>query len=278
GLAALAAHPAWDVATATLGASRAVVELLEGADRERAKVALRAIYRPRYEALGEATDESSVLLRVALTRFLALDADDPDVRAELGALADRALDASGRFDRSAAPGDLLETVLTVGVQDQGAEFFDRLEAASIAAEDPYFKDVAFGALGQVEDPELAARLRAAILERRFPLTESMGMLVGQLRADATRDSTWDWVNANADAVIALVPEFFRSQVVPRFGLGFCSAERATEVETFVVSHASLVPGYERSLSQALEAISLCAALRMEKGAELAAVFAATAPR
>jgi alanyl aminopeptidase len=93
-----------------------------------------------------------------------------------------------------------------------------------------------------------------------------------------RDATWDWINANADAVIALVPEFFRSQVVPRFGLGFCSPERAAEVEAFVVSHAASLPGYERSLSQTLEAISLCAALKSEKGAELAGAFSETASR
>jgi alanyl aminopeptidase len=278
GLAALAAHPAWDVATATVSASSGVLQFLEGEDRERAKPALRAIYRPRYDALGGATDESSVLLRVALTRFLALDADDPDLRAELGALADRSLDAAGRYDPSAVPADLLEAALIVGVQDLGAPFFDRLEAAAIASDDPYFKGAAFDALGQVEDPELAARLRATILERRFPLMDSMGMVVAQLGGDATRDTTWAWVNANAEPVILLVPEFFRSQVVPRFGLPFCTAERAAEVEAFVVAHAGLLPGYERSLNQALEAISLCTALMSEKGAELAAAFAETDSR
>jgi alanyl aminopeptidase len=278
GLAALAAHPAWDVATETVRMSSSVLAVLDGEERERAEAALRAIYRPRYDALDGATDESSVLLRVALTQFLALDVDDPDLRAELGALADRTLDAAGRFDSRAAPADILQTVLTVGVQDRGAPFFDRLVEAAIASEDPYFKNAAFAALGRVEDPELSARLQAAILEQRFPLTDTTGMLIGQLAADATRDATWDWVNANADAVIALVPEFFRSQVVPRFGLGFCSPERAAEVEAFVVSHAALLPGHERSLSQTLEAISLCAALKSEKGAELAAAFAEPASR
>jgi alanyl aminopeptidase len=278
GLAILAAHPSWDVATATVRASSAVLDLLDGAARERAETALRAVYLPRYEALGGATDESTVLLRVALTEFLALDVDDPGLRAELGALADRTLGTTGRFNASAAPADLLGAVLTVGVQDRGAPFFDRLVGASSASEDPYFKNAAFGALGRVEDPELAARLRAAILERKFPLRESTGMLIAQLGPDATREATWEWVNANADAVIALVPEFFRSQVVPRFGLGFCSPERAADVEAFVVSHASALPGYERSLNQTLEAISLCAALVSEKGAELADAFAETASR
>jgi alanyl aminopeptidase len=278
GLAALAAHPAWDVATATVQMSGTVLESLEGDDRKRAEAKLRAIYRPRYDALAGATDEPSVLLRVALTQFLALDAHDADLRAELGALADRMLGATGQLDSSAAPADLLEAVLTVGVQDRGAPFFDRLMDAAISSEDPYFRNAATEALGRVEDPALSGRLRSSLLEGRFQLIESTGMLIGQLAQDATRDATWDWVNANADAAIALVPEFFRSQLVPRFGLGFCSPERAAEVEAFVVSHASFLPGYERSLSQALEAISLCAALEREKGAELAAAFAETATR
>ena len=273
GLAALAQHPAWDVASATVGKASNLLEVLEGVERERGDAVLRAVYRPRYDALGGATDESSVLLRVALTEFLALDVDDPDVRAELAALAGRTLDAAGRFDSSAAPAVLLGAVLAVGVQDLGAPFFDRLMDASIASEDPYFKNVAFDALGQVEDPELATRLRAAILERRFPLQEATGIIAGQLIGDATRDVTWDWVKANAEPVIELIPEFFRSRAVPRFGLRFCSAERAADVESFVNAHASALPGYERSLDQTLEAISLCAALRAEKGAELAAAFA-----
>jgi alanyl aminopeptidase len=273
GLAALAYHPAWDVAVATVRKFRSVLDLLEGAERESAERVLHAIYRPRYDALGGATDEAEVLLRRELIDLLAIDLGDADIRAELGAQAGRYVAAIGQLDMGAAPADLLATVLSVGVQDLGAPFFERLVETVVASDDPYFKSSAFEALGQVEDAELAARLRGAILERRFPLTDSMRMLNSQLADPVTREATWNWIQANADDVIAIVPEFFRSRLVPRFGAYFCAAERSAEVESFVAAHVDALPGYERSLDQALEAVALCAALKDARAAELAAAFA-----
>ena len=76
GLASLANHPAWDVAAQTTQKFSRLLDLLQGPDRDLAESALRAVYRPRYDALANATDEESLLLRRNLTRFLALDIVD----------------------------------------------------------------------------------------------------------------------------------------------------------------------------------------------------------
>jgi aminopeptidase N len=272
GLTMLAGHPAWDVAVATVDGFAGLLDILDDDARAAAKAKLLDVYRPRYEALAGGDGESTRLLQRRLTRFLALGLDDAALRAELAAMAEAYIDADGTVHPDAAPADLVQTALTVGVQDLGEPFFDRVMAASLATEDPYFRDAAFGALGRVHDPALVDRLRAAVLEQQFPLMSATGMIGSQLADDATRDATWAWVQANADEVIMMVPEFFRSQVVPRLGVRFCSAERAAEVEEFVTGHAALLPGHERSLEQALEGIALCAALREAKGAELAAAF------
>jgi alanyl aminopeptidase len=278
GLIALADHEAWDVVSATIARFAGLLDVLAPADRERAEAVLRDTYAPKYAALADGADESSQLLRRDLLAFLALEVDDAEIRAELAALAARYVGMDGEPETDAVPGEVLGTVLGAGVQELDAEFFAELTETAVTTEDPYVRDMAFAALGRVENPALAAELRAAILDERFPLTRAVRMIMAQLGNDATRDVTWDWVRQNADAVIAIVPEFFRTQVVPRFGASFCSEERSAEVEQFVVSHADALPGYQRSLDQVQEQIALCGTLREAKAAELARAFTtATVP-
>jgi hypothetical protein len=77
---------------------------------------------------------------------------------------------------------------------------------------------------------------------------------------------------NSNAIMALVPEGYRSNYVPHLGGSFCSAARADEWRAFVVAHADALPGYERDLDQATERIRLCAALKAARGGELLAAF------
>ena len=78
---------------------------------------------------------------------------------------------------------------------------------------------------------------------------------------ATTEATFRWLQANGEAVIDMIPQTFRAQIVPVFGSSFCTRQRADEWKAFVESHAAAVPGYERSLAQAIENIQLCASLR-----------------
>ena len=70
----------------------------------------------------------------------------------------------------------------------------------------------------------------------------------------------------------MIPETFRSNIVPALGSYFCSAEKADEWEIFITSHADSLPGYERDLAQATESIRLCAALKEEQSADLLVVL------
>ena len=91
---------------------------------------------------------------------------------------------------------------------------------------------------------------------------------------ATTELTYAWMKEHDEAVIEMLPESFRSRIVPDLGSSFCSAERADDWQEFIVSHADKLPGYERRLAQATESIRLCAALRKESGADLIATFSA----
>jgi alanyl aminopeptidase len=268
GMAALADNGAWDVADRAITLLEQITTILDQQQMDTAEAAFRQIVRPRYAQLAEATDTGSELLKKRMQRFLIVIANDQELRKPLAQRAARRLGLDEPPDLSAVTESELETVLSVGVQDLGKPFFDLLLEQAIASEDPAFRDSAIGALARVEDPELVARLQDVMLGKAFKGTEFIGILMRQMNRSATTDATYAWLRKNDTAVIQMIPEFFRSIMVPALGNSFCSARKAQEWEEFVVSHAAELPGYERSLAQSTENILLCAALRQAKAGEL----------
>ncbi|MEZ5914986.1 MAG: M1 family metallopeptidase [Parvularculaceae bacterium] len=121
GVAALSRHAAWDVVSA-------VMDDYETLDRYCARMMKRApvkATRANFSAmidLGEGTDLLTVLLRSAITRFMAIVALDPDVRADLLGDARRYIGLM-RLTRTLPRLDFVETGLSVGVQEDGARHF-----------------------------------------------------------------------------------------------------------------------------------------------------------
>jgi aminopeptidase N len=273
GMKALVAHDGWDVAQAAAARLDNITEIFDAGELPAVESALRAIVAPRYERLGKAHDTGSELLHTSLQRFLIVVAKDRAMRAKLAAQAAKVVGVDGRPDPKAADAAQLETVLTVGVQDRGQPLFDKLLAQVAASDDQLFRESAAGALARVEDPALVRKLQAAVLAGTFKGTEIMPVLFRQMSRPATSGSTYEWFRKNSGALIALVPEGYRSYFVPSLGGTFCTAARAGEWRAFIVAHADVLPGYERDLDQATEKIKLCAALKDARGKELLAAFA-----
>ena len=272
GLATLVNHPTWDVADAATGYLEGLTNILEPADFATAEAMFRDVVGPRFASLGEPDDAGSALLRQRMLRFMIVAAKDQDMRAPLGEQAAARVGLDGEPDPTAAPASELETILSVGVQDLGEPFFDRLLELTIASEDPQFRAAATGALARVEDPALVARLQDAVMAQSFKGTEALGIVFRQMVRPATTELTYQWIVDNQDQVMEMIPESFRSRVVPGLGGSFCSVDRADEWEAFVLKHADKLPGYERSLAQSMESVRLCAGLKEAKGAELLAAI------
>jgi alanyl aminopeptidase len=98
------------------------------------------------------------------------------------------------------------------------------------------------------------------------------MLRIQLARRTTRSDAWEWVKANAESVISMTPETFRSRSIPSFGQSFCTIERRADLSRFVAANAEALPGHERSLAQIQEQIGLCASLRGARADELYAAL------
>lgn len=274
GMATLVNHPEWDVAEMAMDKLEEVINIFDVEDLQRILPVLGNMVRPRFESLGGASDEGSMLLRKRMQRFLIVIARDPDMRKDLANRAAARIGLDGEADPSAVAVDEMETVLSVGVQDIGEPFFDLLLEQALASEDPAFRNAAIGALARVEDPPLAARLHSAVLAAQFQGMEAMRVMFRQMARNATTEQTYRWLRENDQAVFELIPLSYRGNVVPAFGSFFCSLEKADEWQAFIESHAEALPGYERDLAQAVESIRLCAALKDARGEDLLAALMA----
>jgi alanyl aminopeptidase len=268
GMTALLNQDSWDVVEAGLDNLESILTVLQLEELPAVQRALSALARPRYERLSDEEGDAADLLNSRIQRFLTMVAKDPALREPLAERASRRIGLEGEPDPMATPQSELETVLSVGVQDLGAPFFEKLLELAVASEDRAFRYDAFGALARTEDPTLAARLQQVILSGQLQGYEPLQLLSRQMARAATTDLTYTWLRANFEAILQLVPEEYRGLWVVGLGANFCSVERATEWSEFIESRAADLPGYERSLAQAIESVNLCAALRGAKAREL----------
>jgi|TARA_B100002003_G_C14156409_1_gene556846 hypothetical protein len=95
----------------------------------------------------------------------------------------------------------------------------------------------------------------------------------QMARNASTQLTFKWLKSDADTIMGLIPEIFRSAIVPDFGSFFCSNQQAAEWQEFLEEHKGMLPGCERSLTQGVETNTLCAAMRQQTAKGLLESFA-----
>jgi len=272
GMSALINHDTWDVVEAGIDNLESVADILTAEQLPAVEAAFGRLARPRYEQLSGESGATAELLDARLQRFLLVVARDPELRAPVAEQAARRVGMDGEPDPQAVPQSEMQTVLSIGVQELGAPFFERLLEMFLASDDSTFRSNALGALARTEDPVLAARLQELMLAGELEGYEPLWILGRQMARVATTELTYLWLRENFEAVVQLVPEMFRGQFLAGLGSNFCSVERADEWAEFIESNADQLLGYERSLAQAVESANLCAALREAKAAELVAAI------
>ncbi|MEO1203667.1 MAG: M1 family metallopeptidase, partial [Pseudomonadota bacterium] len=214
GMSALFGHEAWDVVDSVTNYLELLTDIVDFPNLPPVFAAYSSLANPVFADLDNRSGAGADLLRTRLLRFLIVIARDQALRAPLAAQAAARLGMDGEPDPDAvAPGEL-ETVFSVGVQDLGEPFFDKLFEAALAADDPAFRGAATGALARVEDPPLVAKLQDAVLAGSFDGVEATGIIFRQMVRAATTDLTYNWVRDNYDEVAAIIPETFRANVIP----------------------------------------------------------------
>ncbi len=264
----LSQHPAWDVVAAAANSVADLQGTVLGWDDPALADYMRQVFGPRFDAIsGDSRGEK--LLRTSLKRRLALTGQDLDMRQPLNAAAMGFVGLDDN-DLHLAPADMT-MAFTVAVQAEGAPFVMALRELLEKERNPAVRAAAISALGRTEDAALAAELRQWALGDVLTGREAIGLL-GSLMNGPLVDDSWAWITTHFDDVLARTPDV-RKSAMPNFGKWFCDTAKRPVVEAFFTSQADKIPGYERSLAQTLERISLCSAFKNAKGDELAAALA-----
>jgi len=229
----------------------------------------RRLYAEQARRLGWAArsgvveDDEQKLLRANILEHLALAADDPGVRREARRRGEAWVgfgvkELVGVVHPEAVSAELVTTALTVAVQEDGARFYDALDALLTTSQDAVIRGAVIVALASVHDPALSQRALGLALDPRLRENEVFVPLASQLRDRRTRDAAWTWLVAHYDAIaLRLGPAL--SGFLPMFVDGFCSDASATTVDAELGPRMKLTQGGERNLAAAVESIALCSA-------------------
>ncbi len=273
GMQAFAQHPEYDVASGSTSLLGFVYAQFPDA-REGLAAYVRETYGERYRStLGTETIEGN-LLAPTLGAMLAGIGNDEEVQADLLSQA-RVYLGLDEGDKAAVRSNSLGSAFDVLMRQQPETGFEPLLGLASTGS-PLEKGAALGALTETPLTDQADRLLEIALDADNAITgrQAGTLLGGLLYNEAHGDRVWGWYKENfADYLTARVPDVRRGRA-PLTAGGFCTEDRRNEVDAFYRRNSSLIPGYERSLAQVEERISLCAALKTAQGPSLVAALTA----
>nr|WP_070959957.1 M1 family metallopeptidase [Hyphomonas sp. Mor2] len=251
-------------------------ERLLGSDESAAagyRAAVLDVFRDRYTELAaqELDDPERAIMRSSLEQFLISGGQDAELRAGLAAAAADYIGLDGVTSDRQLNTDEYFTGIAIGFQVYGEPFLDRLLAVRTRYDDPVFEQAVAYAIGQNKDPALSERILEIARSGSLGTRETLAIVQGQMRQPETREDTWIWLKQNFESYLTLIPRQ-RKRFSPALANAMCSLEARDDLIALFETHGAQVPGHERSLTQTIERIELCAALEAEKGAETRAFF------
>ncbi|MGJ8561229.1 MAG: M1 family metallopeptidase [Litorimonas sp.] len=274
GMKAFADHPDYDVASGSTELLSFIYDEFPDA-RDGLAAHIRATYGNRYRAIrGQDTVEGN-LLSPLLGALLANAGQDQEAKNYLikqGSVY-LGLDGDTAERRARVPSNLLSNAFRETMRARPDAAYDPLLALATSGS-PLEKGAALGALTATPDRDQAERLLALAIADGSPLTgrQSGTIINGLLGNEAHAGMAWEWYKTKFDDyMVRKVPDVRRGRA-PSAANRFCSTEKRDEARAFFTSKAAVIPGYERSLAQAIERIELCAALKDTQGPTLVAAL------
>lgn len=274
GMKAFAAHPEYDVASGSTELLGFIYSEFPDA-RDGLAAHIRATYGDRYRATrGKDTIEGN-LLSPSLGALLATSGQDQEAKNYLIKQGSVYLGLDNDTDarRARVQSNLLSSAFRETMRARSDVAFEPLLALATSGS-PLEKGAALGALTVTPDRDQANALLAIAIADDSPLTgrQNGTIISGLLGNEAHAAMAWEWYKANFDDyMVRKVPDVRRGRA-PSIAGGFCSTEKRDEARDFFTAKADVIPGYERSLAQAIERIELCASLKDGQGPSLVAAL------
>ncbi|MCR9223969.1 MAG: M1 family metallopeptidase [Hyphomonas sp.] len=231
------------------------------------------VFQHRYTALDQhgSDDPELAIMKSSLEQFLIGSGQDATLRQSLADAAAAYIGLGGVSSERTLNTDEYLTGMAIGVQTYGEPFIDRLLAVRTDYDDPVFEQAVAYAIGQNQDPDLSKRILDLALSGTLGTREALAIVQGQMQQSETQDATWEWLKANFASYLNVIPRQ-RKRSSPALARRMCSLEARDDLVALFETHGDDVPGHERSLTQTVERIELCAALEAAKGAETRAFF------
>lgn len=233
------------------------------AEREHFRKVLANLYLPKLNQLGyvSKTGESAEdsLWRSELVRFLALDIQVPEVRAQLLKQSD-ALFAQKQLNFAQVTPELLPTILAVRVQEKGQPAFDRLSGELQHVSQPTQRLAILTALGSANQEAARQQARQLILNPRVKVGEVRTVVNSINNYGDEQGGLWSWFKVNHEAVFDRLGKSSAGRFPAMFSGAACTQQQAAQLNDFFAPRTKELVGVERGLKQTKERIQLCESL------------------
>ncbi|MEQ1064662.1 M1 family metallopeptidase [Acinetobacter sp. XH1741] len=232
-------------------------------EREHFRKVLANLYLPKLNQLGyvSKTGESAEdsLWRSELVKFLALDIQVPEVRAQLLKQSDT-LFAQKQLNFAQVTSELLPTILAVRVQEKGQPAFDRLSGELQRVTQPTQRLAILTALGSANQEATRQQARQLILNPRVKVGEVRTVVNSINKYGDEQGGLWSWFKVNHDAVFDRLGKSSAGRFPAMFSGAACTQQQAVQLNDFFAPRTKELVGVERGLNQTKERIQLCESL------------------
>jgi aminopeptidase N len=241
-------------------------DLTTAANKPALQAFARSLLRPLFDETGFGTSpndsDEKRSLRAVLIGALGTFADDRDVVARSRAALDRALEGGPALDSTVA-GAIVRAAATHG----DAKLFDALGAAADRATSPEEQYRYLFALGAFTDPALIDRGLQRVLSTQLR-SQDTSLYLGQFLANPdARVRAWAFIKQNWTPLEPKIAIFGGDSNLVRSLGAFCDAPARDDIAAFFKAHP--MPGAARTLTQTVETINNCIALREKQTAAVA---------
>ena len=237
----------------------------------RFKAFARSLLRPLFDEVGFTAaandDDNRRSLRAVLIGALGTYGDDPDVMAKARAALDRALAGSAPLEPTVAG------AIVVAASSHGdATLFDALAAAADRATAPEEQYRYLFALANFQDPALIQRGLERALSPQLRSQDTAIYLARFFPNEHAQGRAWAFVKAHWTELEPKVTISGGDVNLVRSLGAVCDATQRDDVAAFFAAHP--LPGAARTLTQTIEQINICIALRTKQAPAVGAWLAA----
>ena len=266
----IAAHPAWDVASAPIPRLLfAASHLADAAQRKTLRQLIRSLYGPRLQQIGLADDATTgasgrderAQLRDVLVPLLAFDARDTALRRELARLGSAYIGfvGDGKLHPEKVDPTLVPAALAVAAQELGSAYATKLWEQLLQSNDVVFRRSAGAALARMTEPSMTRWFRERLLSPELSTTETPELFIQHAEVAENLPALWEWEKTHLAALARRVPGWRHGNLV-RVVAGFCDAGKYREAAEVFGATGDTVQGVTRALEAAREETEICLAV------------------